>query len=155
MDTGYWIGVAIWAVVWGAITSHMSRKKGYGSFSGFLWGFFLGIIGVIIVGLKDDKNNPWMDREEVEKDNERFFKEHDGWECPCCTRLHGPLEKSCICGFSLNDEKVIEEDEKIKEKIAKTAENEAEIIAKYKKMFDDELITEEEFKEKKKQILGL
>ena len=50
---------------------------------------------------------------------------------------------------------MIEEDEKIKEKIAKTAENEAEIIAKYKKMFDDELITEEEFKEKKKQILGL
>ncbi|MGN0616733.1 SHOCT domain-containing protein [Ruminococcus flavefaciens] len=155
MDIGYWIGVAIWSVVWGVVTSHMSRKKGYGSLSGFFWGFFLGIIGVIIIAFKEDKNNPFMDREAIEKDNERFFKEHDGWECPCCARLHGPFERSCICGFSLNEEKVIEEGEIIKENIVKTAENEAEIIAKYKKMCDDGLITEDEFKEKKKQILGL
>lgn len=155
MDASYWIGIAIWGIIWGIVTSHMNRKKGYGSLSGFLWGFFLGIIGVIIVALKDDKNNPFMDKEAIEKDNERFLKEHDGWECPCCSRLHSPVEMSCVCGFSLNAESIVKEDEKIKDNTIRTAENEAEIITKYKKMCDEGLITEEEFRDKKKQILGL
>ena len=43
------IGIAI---VFGLITKHMNENKGYTG--GFAWGFFLGLIGIIVVACKTD-----------------------------------------------------------------------------------------------------
>lgn len=138
----------------GIVTSVINKKKGYDG--GFWWGFFLGVIGIFIVVMRNDKkDNDVMDREEVARENEKFLNEHDGWECPCCNRLHGVFETRCTCGFSLNKEAVNEEEEKSKEASIKAAQSEAELISKYKEMFDNGLISEEEFSEKKKKILGI
>lgn len=140
-------------IICGLLTRHINKGKGYGG--GFWWGFFLGVIGIVIVVIRRPKDDPIMDRREVEEENQRFLNEHDGWECPCCTRLHGPLENECVCGFKLNEEVIIEEEKRTQDVYARKAENEADIILKYKKMYDDGLITESEFEAKKKQILGL
>lgn len=157
MDETFVILLLLNCVVWvlcGIITSVINRKKGYDG--GFWWGFFLGVIGIFIVMFRNyKKDNDIMDREQVARENEKFLNEHDGWECPCCNRLHGFFETECACGFSLNEEAVNEEVEKSKETFIKAAQSEAELISKYKDMLDRGLITEEEFSEKKKKILGI
>lgn len=64
---GYFVG----GLFWGMISGFIYKDKG-GSFeAGFVWGFFLGIIGVIIVSLQKDKSekskNSYSPTEELEK----------------------------------------------------------------------------------------
>ena len=99
-------------IICGLLTRHINKGKGYSG--GFWWGFLLGIIGIIIVVIRSPQDDPIMDRREVEEENQRFFNEHDGWECPCCTRLHGPLENECVCGFKLNEKVIIEEEKGVR-----------------------------------------
>jgi len=40
----------LYSVICGIVTSRINRDKGYNG--GFFWGFFLGIIGIIIVALR-------------------------------------------------------------------------------------------------------
>lgn len=143
-------------VICGVVTSAINKMKGYDG--GFWWGFFLGLIGILIVTFRDDNSDTIMDVEQVSEDNEMFLDEHDGWECPCCFRSHGVLEKSCVCDFSLNDEtdgSIVEENEEIEDMRIKVAESKEELISQYKKMCEGGFITEEEFGEKKKKILEI
>lgn len=41
-------------VIFGCISSYISYTKGYDS--GFAWGFFLGVIGLLVVGFRESKN---------------------------------------------------------------------------------------------------
>lgn len=43
-------------LVFGCIASYISYTKGYDS--GFAWGFFLGVIGLLVVGFRESKNKP-------------------------------------------------------------------------------------------------
>lgn len=141
------------SVVFGSITSMISRRNGYEG--GFWWGFFLGWIGIMIVALRGPKQDNVMDSESELKENERFFDSTDGWECPCCSRMHMPTEQECACGFVLEEDIILKEEERVRNLGVMTAETEQAMIKKYKNMFEEGLITEEEFKEKKKQILGI
>ena len=49
------LGVIINALLWGFITKTISKSKGYKG--GFAWGFWLGIIGLIVVACKPDHRN--------------------------------------------------------------------------------------------------
>ncbi|MDE6798004.1 MAG: hypothetical protein K2J36_08360 [Ruminococcus sp.] len=49
------LAVLINAVIWGFITKTISRNKGYKG--GFWWGFWLNIIGVIVVACRPNNNN--------------------------------------------------------------------------------------------------
>lgn len=42
----------IWGCIWGGIATAVGNSKGI---NGFWWGFFLGLIGVIVVGCMDSK----------------------------------------------------------------------------------------------------
>lgn len=145
----------VW-VICGVVTSAINKMKGYDG--GFWWGFFLGLIGIFIVTFRSDNSDSLMECEQASEENEIFLDKHDGWECPCCARSHGFFEKSCVCGFSLNDENdesIIEENEKLEDMRIKVDESKAELISQYKKMYEDGFITEEEFGEKKKKILKI
>ena len=48
-------GVLIVNIIFGIATRAISRSKGYDG--GFAWGFFLGIIGIIVVACKANINN--------------------------------------------------------------------------------------------------
>lgn len=39
-------------VIYGCITKHVARCRGYKG--GFAWGFFLGTVGLLVVGFKPD-----------------------------------------------------------------------------------------------------
>ena len=49
---GYFIGVLIAAIIFGMVTKYIAESKGYDG--GFWWGFFLGIIGILVVGFRPD-----------------------------------------------------------------------------------------------------
>ena len=98
---GYILVVLIWAVIWGCITKKINQDKGYEG--GFAWGFWLGLIGLIVVLCKSDNR-------------------------------------------SSDDSKYSEEPKKI---------SDADEILKFKKLLDEEAITQEEYDIKKMQILGL
>ena len=48
----YIIGGLVSAVVFGLISRYIAQSKGYEG--GFFWGFFLGIIGLLVVGFRPD-----------------------------------------------------------------------------------------------------
>ena len=47
--------VIVWLAI-GVICSIMHKNKGYSPVAGFCWGFFLGIIGLIVVLVEKNKD---------------------------------------------------------------------------------------------------
>lgn len=98
----YIIGVLIASCIFGFITKTMNENKGYQG--GFAWGFWLTIIGVIVVACKpDNRINSQQNQNNLQ-----------------------------ISGQSAADE-----------------------IKKYKELYDQGIITAEEFQTKKEQLLKL
>lgn len=94
----------IGACIFGAITKAINTKNGYEG--GFWWGFFLGVIGIIIVALRQPYPTSY-----VSSGNSLYFPEKSaqtpidkdapvpegGWRC-ICGRAHEPYVSSCACG---------------------------------------------------------
>lgn len=93
------------AVIFGLISQAINEKRGYEG--GFWWGFFLGVIGIIVVALKEpyytvhyvpDSDGvykaPKMGQTPIDKDAP---VPTGGWRC-ICGRAHRPYESSCACG---------------------------------------------------------
>lgn len=65
---GYLFGVIIFGVIWGLVSRAVVKSKGYPDElnKGFLWGFFLGWIGLIVCAVKppfqqyQQQFNPYM-----------------------------------------------------------------------------------------------
>ena len=55
MDSTIWwlMGYLIGGVVFGYVTDHLAKSKGYES--GFAWGFWLGFVGLLVVGFRPVK----------------------------------------------------------------------------------------------------
>ena len=51
---GYFIGAIVYAIIFGMITKYVAESKGYEG--RFWWGFFLGIIGLLVVGFRPNNN---------------------------------------------------------------------------------------------------
>ena len=56
MDGSYYLGALIGGAVMGVITLLIHKKKGYSPVTGFLLGFLLGLIGLIVVLVEKDNN---------------------------------------------------------------------------------------------------
>lgn len=93
------------ACIFGAITKAINEKKGYEG--GFWWGFFLGVIGIIVVAVRPDyytlgyntpENAIYTSKTTAEKpiDMDAPVPE-GGWRCSC-GRVHEAYESSCSCG---------------------------------------------------------
>ena len=98
---GYIVGGLISAVIFGLITKYINESKGYKG--GFAWGFWLSIIGIIVVACKPDNRNNSQ---------------------------------------SINN-------------ITTSGESPADEIKKYKELYDQGIITAEEFQTKKEQLLKM
>lgn len=99
------IATLIEACIFGAITKAINENKGYEG--GFWWGFFLGVIGIIVVAVRPHYytlgyNTPedaiYTSKTTAEKpiDMDAPVPE-GGWRCSC-GRVHEAYESSCSCG---------------------------------------------------------
>ena len=99
------IAYLVEACIFGAITKVINEKKGYEG--GFWWGFFLGVIGIIVVACRDANYSvydaPAGDGVYIPKKVGETPIDLDapvpegGWRC-ICGRAHQPYESSCACG---------------------------------------------------------
>ena len=142
------IGIIIWGVIWGAATQTVVYNKGYEE-NWFWWGFFFGFIALLVALSKPQLYStgplsPQLAREA----EERRTMEAGGWKC-VCGRLNPSYTGTCACGRSR---------QAVLAAAAEPAlENEGatvRMIKQYKELLDSGAITQEEFEQKKREILG-
>ncbi len=156
---GYIIGLLIWSVIWGCITQHVNESKGY--YGGFAWGFWLGLIGLIVVACKptvpsstyqsssygksdyDDRLSAFA-REKENKVIGDSVLSSGGWRCVSCGRSNYDYVTMCPCGQSKDENSILQG--KSREEVE---------IEKAQKMLDKGIITQEEYEAKRKKILGI
>jgi len=162
--------------IFGAITKHINENKGYDG--GFAWGFWLGWIGVIVVACKDplptyrpssgnrSSGTTSQGRAVPPMANSSAPVPAGGWRCTC-GRTYAAYVSSCVCGVSKQaatmpkpeasaDSSSTAAPAAQKSAPQKTSEQEnLTLLREYKQMLDDVVITQEEFENKKKQLLGL
>lgn len=91
--------------IFGAITQAINERKGYEG--GFWWGFFLGVIGIIVVACREScytagyiapGDSVYISKKVAEKPIDMDAPVPDGgWRC-ICGRAHEPYVSSCACG---------------------------------------------------------
>ena len=167
---GYFISGIIISVIFGFVCKAISSKRGMDG--GFWWGFWLWVIGIIVVAVRPNDNTPVYEsnpRPKSRQEEEKEILENGGWKCDCGT-INYHYVTSCRCGKSKWDveqrrylEKLaIEEEIKQQKKAELLSAKEQykektniEQIKEYKELLDVGAITQEEFDAKKKQLLGL
>jgi len=95
--------------IFGAATYRINSDKGYAG-NGFWWGFFLGIIGLLIVLCKPEcyaeyhANNSIIKKHGDRSPNIAMSQNlpANGWRCSC-GRGNEAYITSCICGISKYD----------------------------------------------------
>ncbi len=169
-----------WGVIWGIATQKVNENKGY--YGGFGLGFFLGLIGLIIVLCKPDNRyapaqtqySPMYPTAYSEA-GDRKMLENGGWKCKKCGRINPSYTGTCACGMTKGENngtaKAIQQAnsraaEEVKtgsatqttEKAQSGVDQELQNIQKlrsYKELLDTGVISQEEFDTKKAQLLKL
>ncbi len=151
-------------LVFGCITQAMSEEKGYET--GFAWGFWLGIIGIIVVACKPDmrllhsyadynKNSYLSDAAEEKRKQETISS--GGWICQQCGRTNQSHTGTCACGLTKNENGSFLKKQMEEKEIRYKDERELVDIQKlkaYKDLLDSGVISQEEFEKKKNQLLN-
>lgn len=154
------IGSVIGGVIWGCATDAVIKNKGYDE-NWFWWGFFFGVIALIVAATKPEKRqdiyNIQREKRIIEEYHEKRLLQNGGWSC-ICGRTNPNYTGTCACGRTKNDSQTektkIEEAEK-QIQSQKTEHSDLDELKKFKELLDMGVITQEEFDAKKKQYLGL
>ena len=178
---GYVVGYLLYCLIFGFVSKTINQNKGYDG--GFAWGFWLGILGVIVVACKPD-NRSYSDREykpmypsaiQPEKKWRCGYCGHENAEkikyCTYCHRDRYVIEKiTCPhCGAVNNNSNAFcfacsnplhqEETKKVTEAepvIAPPTDNDKtiELIKKLSELHENGILTDDEFNTKKSELLS-
>jgi len=184
---GYLIGLIIYGVIFGFITSHVAESKGYEG--GFAWGFWLGIIGLLVVGFRPNKPKAQKNDHVDIPTNYRGLAKID--PSGSATSLHDMPDGEVVAWVPSNTEITVNEIDSINQwaditykssdgciyqgyvkteslkiknvipatsqtvpKVAVNPVDLAETLEKLSKLHDQGIITDEEFQQKKSEILA-
>lgn len=174
----WFIAVTINCVIWGVVTYVINTNKGYEG--GFWWGFFLEIIGLIVVLCKPDNHSrvdltssPLLLMSEggviVSSSEDQSILASGGWRCRKCGRVNASFIGTCGCGTTKGDNGQSPKISNIangnsapttnnaNNNAAKSEMTESEVadaLLKFKSLLDMGVLTEEEFNKKKDILLS-
>lgn len=148
-------------LIWGFVSQTVNENKGYDG--GFGWGFWLGLIGLIVVAIKPENishsnySAPSIPATSEQINIERGML-NSGWKCDKCGRYNPEYTTRCACGMA---KAVNETNRRIADKKAKAPSPQQQeldnlrLVKEYKELLDAGAITEAEFEAKKKELLSL
>ena len=155
----------IFAIFWGFVARAIASTRGMEG--GFWWGFFLGIIGVIVVAVRPNDTAKYSNNYTENNTSSIGYNYNTTptistetpkgeWTCTC-GRVNSNYTRLCNCGKTKQE--VEQEIEQLKNN-ATITENSKEVfnanaIKEYKNLLDEGIISQEEFDAKKKQLLGI
>lgn len=182
MAAWFLIAYLIQGVIFGVITRYVANSKGYDG--GFAWGFWLGIIGLLVVGFRPNIQN------EASAEYKPMYPhaipdEKPKWECGCgamnpdsldyclsCRRMRGeykpaPTEPCPHCGaankitnevcFACNKplkSEVSDETPVALNETGASADDCFAVLESLAKLHDKGILTDAEFEQKKAEVLS-
>lgn len=182
--SAYWFGYALGSlavcVILGFVTKHINESKGYSG--GFAWGFWLNLIGVIVVACKPD-NRSYTQREYQPMYPQAQVQEKT-WRCSNCGHENSDKLNYCLkcrsdrfvvqskkitcpyCGASNNEKNTVcfachksltEKNDPKAGVSTQTTSSDKEPVALIKQLADlhsQGILTDEEFETKKTELLA-
>ena len=133
------------ACIFGAITKNINENKGYSG--GFAWGFWLGVIGIIVVACRERNTYSYSSHSTIANPSRPATEPSTDWVCPC-GRSHARYVTRCVCGISKADALSGVKNAKNTESVNINA------LKEYKELLDQGIISQEEFDQKKAEILA-
>lgn len=143
----------VFSVIWGIVVQQIIYNKNYEE-NWFWWGFFFGIFALIVALTKpycESQQEYEYQLSRIDKQREENILKNDGWECANCGKINAQYVGMCSCGNHKSQNESVE----FKKASSKDELENIEKIKAYKDLLDKGIITQEEFDEKKKQILGI
>lgn len=95
----------IQGVIFGAVTNYLANSKGYDG--GFAWGFWLGIIGVMVVGFRPTINQAAETQTYKPMYPNAVSKPKPEWECGCGAMNPDSLSYCLSCRAERNTNKPV------------------------------------------------
>lgn len=103
----YIIYYAIYGFVFGFVCNAILKDKGYGTDEnpnyGFWWGFFLGVLGLVVCCCKqriETNTNDKKNIEGIQTTISQDLLDKGFWICPKCQKLYSQYAHSCDCGYN-------------------------------------------------------
>lgn len=156
----------IWGTIWGVVCNKVIKNKGYDE-NWFWWGFFFNIIAVIIAFSKPQVQNNSMNSQYdtvlssvAEEIRVKEYLKDGGWRCIKCNTVNPHYKDRCSCGQTKEKNsnniitKQIPQTDSEPTLNLKSENEKIELIKKYKELLDMGGITEDEFNQKKEEILS-
>lgn len=163
MVVGILFGVIVWGCIWGYAVTVIIENKGYDE-NWFWWGFFFGIIALIVALTKPTNTTTYYSGGNTHlsrlvsdgggNNNSNKSVQIDGWKCSKCGRVNYEYVGTCACGNDkLNNSAYIKRTTTVNNSQSNSFSI-ADEITKFKKLYDDGIISQEEFERKKKELLN-
>lgn len=104
----YVVGILIWCLIWGFVCNRVVASKGYDDEDnkGFWWGFFLGLIGLIVCAVKPVVERPRYNyNENITRNDRQYSKpvEQHEWLCSCGSKNPSYATSCYNCGKRINE----------------------------------------------------
>ena len=136
------ISAIVAGVIWGVVVDKVIENKGYSS-NWFWWGFFFGIFALIVALTKPEAPKTKI----ISDTNDR------SWECVVCGAKNSMYVGTCSCGNTREKNAHLKMEKIEQDNTSVTELNNLNKLKSYKDLLDQGVITQEEFDEKKKQLL--
>ncbi len=147
------IALLIGCCGWGFVTKKVGENRGH--YDCFWWGFWLGPIGLIVVLTKPNNITSYQRRPTYDTQTDREKLNQGYWKCSRCGKLNPPYYTSCDCGLDVKESQRMQQEKEAKESPETPRISLTEELVKFKSLFDDGALTEEEFQHVKNKLLSL
>lgn len=151
----YVISYLVSGIIFGFVSKTINENKGYEG--GFAWGFFLGILGVIVVACK-----PTASQQSYYSSQGSFYAQDQmlinqgGWKCSNCGKVNAASVTTCICGRRKESKSNEAETKKNQNESYKkeSTDEKIELIKKLADLHSQGILTDEEYETKKAELLA-